>query len=140
MKWRPRTHAMTGFSTEIRVGVPRTPETWRPPADVFECDDAYVIKLAISGLRRDATGRIENAEVVVEGNSILVQGHIEDCCTPRKCSYYQMEIPYGRFECRVEIDAPFDARRIEAEYRDGFLLVTLPKRTPTAPRRIHVGR
>ena len=140
MKWRSSSRSPAGISAAVRVGLSRAPETWRPPTDVFECDDAYVIKLAVSGLRRDAAGEIENAEVVVEGNSVLIRGHVEDCCTPRKCSYYQMEISYGRFECRVDIDAPFNAHGIGAEYRDGFLLVTIPKRARTAPRRIAVGR
>lgn len=140
MPWRSSGRSPGSFSSDVRVGLPQTPEVWRPPTDVFECDEAYVIKVAVSGLRRGPAGEIENAEVIVEGNTVVIRGHVEDCCTPRKCSYYQMEISYGRFECRVEIDAPFDASAIGAEYRDGFLSVTLPKRSPAAPRRIAVDR
>ena len=38
---------------------------WRPPTDVFECDDAYVVRMAISGLRHGPDGNIQNAQVII---------------------------------------------------------------------------
>ncbi len=140
MKWPSSRPANRHPHASIRVADSNAPDAWRPPTDIYECDEAYVVQLALCGLRRNPSGEIENAEVVVEGNALVIRGRVEDLCTSRKCSYHQMEISYGRFECRVEIDAPFSAGGIGAEYRDGFLIVTVPKRAPGAPRRIPVGR
>ena len=112
--------------------------SWCPPTDVFESTDCYVIKCAISGLRCGPDGDIENAQVTVEGQTIVIRGVRQDDCAQEKCAYYQMEIHYGDFECRVEIHAPFDVRGIAAAYRDGFLVVTAPKAPVPGPHRIHV--
>jgi HSP20 family protein len=45
-------------------------------------------------------------------------------------AYYQMEIPFGEFSTEVEIPSPVTIDEVRAEYRDGFLMVTLPKAKP----------
>lgn len=113
---------------------------WRPPTDVYESDDAYVVRMAISGLKRRPDGRIENAEVIVENDVLTVRGSRQDDCPHNKCAFYQMEIHYGYFECRVRIHAPFDRDNVRAEYRDGFLNIFIPKAQKATPgtHRIHV--
>jgi HSP20 family molecular chaperone IbpA len=41
-----------------------------------------------------------------------------------------MEIPFGEFSTEVEIPVPINVEEVQAEYRDGFLLVNLPKAKP----------
>ena len=100
---------------------------WRPPTDVFECDAAYVVRMAISGLRHTPEGNISNAEVTIENDVLSVSGYRREDCPHRKSVFYQMEIHYGYFESRVRIKAPFDRDRICAQYRDGFLEILIPK-------------
>lgn len=115
-----------------RIMVSHPARLWCPPTDVFECDNLFVIKLSVSGLQRTAAGEISNAQVTVEGDTVVIQGHREDESCFKKCGFHQMEIYYGPFECRVQIAAPFDATGIEAHYRDGFLEITVPKATAAA--------
>lgn len=122
---------------KIMVSHPR--RAWCPPMDVYECGDSYVIKAAVSGLRKASSGDIENAQVTVEGSTVVIQGRRTDDSPHPKCSYHQMEIYYGEFECRVEIHEPFDRNAIEAEYHDGFLIVIVPKVADArGPRQIEV--
>ena len=100
---------------------------WRPPTDVFESDDAYVIRVEISGLRQTATGEIENAALLVEGDLIVLRGERSDDCPHTKCNYHQMEIQYGPFEVAVVIPGPFDREAVTTKYRAGFLEVVVPK-------------
>ena len=100
---------------------------WRPPTDVFESDDAYVIRIEISGLRQTANHEIENAQLQVLGELILLRGERSDDCPHTKCNYHQMEIQYGPFEVAVRIPAPFDADAVTTNYRHGFLEVVVPK-------------
>ena len=123
-----------------KIMVFHTMPIWCPPTDVFESDECYVIKCAISGLKRNPAGEIANAQVTVEGDVIVIRGAREDDCCQRKRTYFQMEIHYGEFECRVEIQAPFNDKGICAQYRDGFLIVTVPKAAARAerPKRVNV--
>jgi len=111
---------------------------WRPPTDVFECDQAYVIRAAISGLKKDEKGELQDTEVLVEKDSVVIRGSRSERCPHTKRVFYQMEIHYGPFECRVRISAPFDRDGIRAEYRDGFLEVIVPKAAPPEPGARHI--
>jgi len=113
---------------------------WRPPTDVFECDEVYVIKMAVSGLRHGPDGLVQDAEVIVEDDTLVIRGSRVDHCAHTKRAFFQMELNYGRFERRVRITSPFDRDRIEARYADGFLEVLVPKavRRTGKPRRIQV--
>ena len=114
---------------------------WRPPTDVFESDHAYVIRVEISGLRQTASGEIENAALLVEGDLVILRGERSDDCPHAKCNYHQMEIQYGPFEVAVRISAPFDADAVTTKYRQGFLEIVAPKaQAPQrAPKRAKKG-
>lgn len=105
---------------------------WRPPTDVFESEDRFVIKMEIGGL-----GPAE-AEVVVEKNILTIRGVRADRCCHAKQTVHQMEIRYGAFERRVRIDAPFDREGIACQYAEGFLEVVVPKAAPPEPRKVRL--
>lgn len=119
----------------LGLGMLNTPATplWNPPTDIFECDNHYVILVAVSGLKRGPNGELENAEVLVEQDTVIIRGNRRDDCPLAKHVYYRMEIHYGDFEVRVRVNAPFDRENICAEYRDGFLQVLIPKAERALP-------
>jgi HSP20 family protein len=96
--------------------------SWRPLTDVFETDDALVIRMEIAGMREaDFTISIVNG-------SLIIRGSRPDIAERR--AYHQMEIPFGDFNSEIQIPFPVVVDEIEAVYRDGFLRVTLPKAKP----------
>lgn len=139
---RPATHALHMLAVgrlfdDLSMGADllgaEQPVTWRPPTDVYECDDNYVVRMAVSGLKRRPDGNIRNAAVTVENDLLTIRGHRTDDCPRRKHSFRQMEIHYGYFECRIRICAPFDRDHIHAAYRDGFLTIVIPKAPRSKP-------
>lgn len=92
---------------------------WSPPTDVYETEANYVIKVEIAGMRD------EDFEVSVENNILMISGFRADLNERR--AYHQMEIRFGRFELAVEIPATVDIEKAIAEYKDGFLMIVLPK-------------
>ena len=54
-----------------------------------------------------------------------LKGSVPDVATPR--AYHQMEIHFGKFLTAVGIPGPIDLDHAEAEYKDGFLTVRMPK-------------
>jgi HSP20 family protein len=93
--------------------------TWRPPTDVYETDDAVVVKIEIAGMNPDdiAISYVDR-ELVVRGNRRDVD---------EKLSFHCMEIPYGEFSTEVFLPGAYDEEKIEAKYVYGFLYITLPK-------------
>lgn len=93
--------------------------TWSPPTDVYETEDSCVIKVEVAGMRD------EDFEVAFENNILLIHGSRPDRSERR--AYHQMEIRFGRFEIAIEIPVVVDIEKARAEYKDGFLVIDLPK-------------
>jgi HSP20 family protein len=100
--------------------------TWSPPTDLYETDENCVIKVEVAGMRD------EDFEVTFEDNVLMIRGHRPD--RNEKRAYHQMEIRFGRFEIAVEIPVVVDIEKANAEYKDGFLVIMLPKVTSTQER------
>lgn len=116
---RRPTSETTIFSRHWTVTTYRD-QSWRPPTDVYETGDAYVVKVEIAGMRED------DFRVTYMDGVLRVEGTRQD--TDAKLGYHQMEIAYGDFRTEVELRVPVDSNNIEAIYLNGFLVVTLPKR------------
>jgi HSP20 family protein len=93
--------------------------TWSPPTDVYETEEHCVIRVEVPGMRD------EDFEVAFEDNLLMIRGHRPD--HNEKRAYHQMEIRFGRFEIAVEIPVVIDIEKAIAEYKDGFLVILLPK-------------
>jgi HSP20 family protein len=98
------------------------PHVWRPPTDVYETEDKYVVIVEIAGMNE------EDFSVTLDQNILTINGLRPD--TLERKSFQQMEIYFGEFVTEVEFPSPVDANRCIAEYEQGFLWVSLPKSTP----------
>ena len=96
--------------------------TWSPPTDVYETEKNCVIKLEIAGMKD------EDFEVAFENNILMISGNRPDLNERR--AYHQMEIRFGKFEIAVEIPVKVDMENATAEYKDGFLVIVLPRSDP----------
>jgi len=92
---------------------------WSPPTDMYETEAGFVVRVEIAGMRE------EDFDVAVENNVLLISGNRPDLNERR--AYHQMEIRFGKFEIAVEIPIPVEIEGSAAEYKDGFLLIHLPK-------------
>ena len=95
---------------------------WRPPADVFEIEDAFVVRVEVAGMRED------DISIHIEGRLLVVRGVRLD--TMERRAYHQMEIPFGEFILEVELTAAIITDEVEAGYKDGFLRIYRPKARP----------
>ena len=98
------------------------PCIWRPPTDVYETEDAFIVRVEIAGMRA------EDFCLSLEERSLCVQGTRQDA--PERRAYHQMEILFGEFSTEIELPCPVNPDLVEAIYQDGFLRITLPKARP----------
>jgi len=96
--------------------------TWTPPTDIYETEENFLVRVEIAGMRD------EDFEVAVESNLLLISGFRPDINERR--AYHQMEIRFGKFEIAVEIPVVVQIEQALAEYKDGFLMIQLPKVNP----------
>ncbi|HEY0843933.1 MAG TPA: Hsp20/alpha crystallin family protein [Noviherbaspirillum sp.] len=94
---------------------------WEPPADVYETADDLTILIALPGVAPD------RLDILVDGGMLIVIGERPP---PRagRAKIHRLEIPYGRFERRIDLPpGHYEVR--ERELRDGCLLLNLGKLT-----------
>ncbi len=93
--------------------------SWSPPTDVYETEDAYVVRVEVAGMSRS------DFSINIDKDHLVISGIRSE--TLERRAYHQMEIRFGEFSTAVEVPPDADIAKTEAEYSDGFLTVTLPK-------------
>jgi len=91
-----------------------------PPVDVVETEEGFVVRAEIAGVKP------EEMEVTYEGGMLVIRGRRE-IEAPPGARFHQVEICNGRFERRIQIPGEVDVDGIRARYREGFLVVELPR-------------
>lgn len=94
---------------------------WHPPADLYEADDCYYVKVELGGMMR------EDIQVTVEDGVLAFRGRRSDTSSVNKIRYRQAEIKYGLFEVCLRLPDDVDINCIRAAYCNGFLEAALPK-------------
>lgn len=92
-----------------------------PLVDMEEKDNAYVVQVDMPGLDKD------KIDITVPGEILTIQGQRETINQEQTGSYYTQERSYGSFSRSLRLPGPVDEANIKAEYKNGVLLITLPK-------------
>jgi HSP20 family protein len=101
------------------VGWQVTSSVWSPPTDVYETDADFVVRVEVAGIREtDLDVSFENGILTIDG--------VRPDITERR-AYHQMEIHFGKFSTAIGVPGPIDLDNSVAEYKDGFLIVRMPK-------------
>jgi HSP20 family protein len=105
------------------VGWQVTSSVWSPPTDVYETETEYVVRAELAGIEET------ELEITFENGILVISGTRAD--VPERRAYHQMEIHFGKFSTAISVPGPIDLDGSTAEYKDGFLMVRMPKTKPT---------
>jgi HSP20 family protein len=95
--------------------------SWMPLADVVETPEAYLVEVELPGLGRD------DVVVQAQGEELLVRGERRPDACGRPEAFHRLERRYGPFARGFRFSAEVDPDRIEAQFEDGLLRLTVPK-------------
>ena len=100
----------------------------KPPAvDVVDKDKAYEITAELPGMDES------NIDVKVADGTLTIKGEKRDEKEEKKKDYYLSERRFGSFQRSFGVPDGVDVDKIEANFKNGVLTVTLPK-TPEAQK------
>jgi len=105
---------------------------WVPHTDIYENESSFVIRLEIAGVHRD------DIHIDVSDRTLVVSGRRPDSCRTERRHFRQMEIHYGFFERRLVLPRNVEGRQVKANYRNGFLIIELPKVAKSNPTPLRV--
>jgi HSP20 family protein len=105
---------------------------WQPPVDIEETRDAYVVRAELPGLRQ------EDIKILVEDNRLVLRGEKRREAEESGTNYHRVERVYGQFERSFTLTHQVRIEKIEAVYKDGVLIVRIPKAEEAKAREIQV--
>jgi HSP20 family protein len=95
--------------------------SWQPSADLLETQDSFLVVIELPGVSKD------QIEATVQHGILRISGCRMKELPENIEHVHQMEIPYGTFSRSIRLPQNVHVDRIEAEYEDGYLTVTIPK-------------
>ena len=107
--------------------------SWAPAVDIFEQGGDIVLKAELPGV--DA----KDVDIRVENNILTLRGERKLDNEVKRESYHRVERSYGSFSRSFTLPTVVDTDKIKADYRDGVLRVTLPKREEAKPKQITIS-
>ncbi len=107
--------------------------TWAPPVDIFENGDNLVLKAELPGINPD------DVEVRVEDNTLYLKGERKFEKEVKEQSYHRVERSYGTFTRTFSLPNSVDSDKVGAEYKDGVLTLTMPKKEEAKPKTIKIN-
>ncbi len=102
---------------------------WIPAADVYEDEREYLLALDLPGIKRDGLDvSLDEGRLVIRGERAAAQ----------ELHTRRAERPQGRFVRTFSLPDAVDRARIAADYKDGVLLLPLPKRSERPGRGLKI--
>ena len=132
--WEPNDVFRSFASVFPGVFDSRAAEAARSPrADVFDDGGNFVVSVELPGVSR------EDLDIDVKDNRLTVRGEKKLENETGKEGYLRVERSYGLFERNFFLDESIDSENIRAEYRDGVLRLTLPRKQDEPSKKIEVN-
>ncbi len=107
--------------------------SWAPEVDIYETENELVLKADLPEIRdEDLDVRIENSMLTIRGERKFENEVKEE-------NYLRIERSYGSFSRTFGLPNTVNTEAIKAEYKNGVLTVSLPKRAESKPKQVKVN-
>lgn len=100
--------------------------------DVYETDQELVAQVAVPGVDPD------DIEITLTGDMLTIRGEIAEEKEEKNRQYLWREMARGEFVRSVSLPAGLETDKAEAEFKNGLLTLTIPKREEAKAKRIRV--
>jgi HSP20 family protein len=105
---------------------------WAPAVDVEETDKEYVVKADLPDIRKD------DLKIRIDDGVLSLEGERRQEKEQQGVRFHRVERSYGKFMRRLELPMEIDQQKVSAEFKDGVVIVHLPKTHEARPKTIDV--
>jgi len=112
---------------------PRTSRPWSPAVDILETEDALVLRADLPDVKA------EDIDVRVENNTLTLNGRRNFDKEENVKGWHRIERSYGEFVRSFEVPSTVDTEKVAADYKNGVLTISLPKKEAAKPRQVKVA-
>lgn len=105
---------------------------WSPAVDIYETDHELVLKADVPDVDpKDVAIQLENGTLTLKG-----ERKFENEKSGK--GFHRVERSYGSFVRAFSLPETIDPEQVKADYKNGVLTITLPKKEIAKPRTINV--
>ena len=140
-RWEPQ-RGLTTLQDQInrlfsdsfdRTGEEGSLTAWAPAVDIYETEHELVVKADLPDV--DPKG----LDIRVENNILTIRGERKFEKQVNEDKYLRVERSYGSFARSFTLANTVNAEAIKADYQNGVLTLTIPKREEAKPKQIKVN-
>jgi HSP20 family protein len=100
-------------------------DAWAPKVDFSETKDGFMVKAEIPGVeQKDVSVSLENQMLTIKGEKHKEKEEKDE-------KHHRVERSWGAFLRTIALPAGVDTEKVNATFKDGVLMIKLPK-TPEA--------
>jgi HSP20 family protein len=107
--------------------------TWAPAVDIYEGEHELVVKADLPDVKP------EDLDIRVENNILTIRGERKFEKKVDEKNYLRVERAYGSFARSFSLANTVNTEAIKADYKDGVLTLSIPKREEAKPKQIKVN-
>lgn len=120
------TEFLSNFNTGITL----------PAVNIKETNEDYVLELAIPGMKKS------DFSIDVDNKILSIASEVKHENEQKEDNYTRREFGYSSFKRTFTLPDSVESDKVKATYKDGILMVTLPKREEAKqkpPKRIEIS-
>jgi HSP20 family protein len=103
-----------------------------PKVDVKDYDDKITIEAEIPGLAKD------DVSVDLESQVLMISGGKREMKNDEGARYIRKELKRSSFKRSFKLGDNLNVKKIQADFDNGLLLVTVPKREKDEPKKVKI--
>ncbi|MEO5924384.1 MAG: Hsp20/alpha crystallin family protein [Bryobacteraceae bacterium] len=111
---------------------PSANRPWVPAVDIRETENELIVKADIPDMK------FEDIDVRLENGTLTLRGERKFDEQKKEGGWHRVERSYGSFERVFSLPDTVNPEGVQADYKNGALTVTLPKKEIAKPRQIKV--
>jgi HSP20 family protein len=116
-----------------RQGEESSLTSWAPAVDIFETEHELVVKADLPEIDP------KELDIRVENNILTIRGERKFESKVSQDKYLRVERAYGSFARSFSLANTVNSEAIKADYQNGVLTLTVPKREEAKPKQIKVN-
>ncbi len=106
--------------------------TWTPSVDIHENESELVLSAEVPGIED------KDIEIEIENNTLSINGERKIEKETKEENYHRIERSYGSFSRSFTLPTNVNQDNIKAEYDNGVLRISLPKKPELKPKKVKV--
>ena len=121
------------FLSHSNIDYNDSDKVWSPRVDVFETEEEFLDSAELTGVRK------EDVKVTIQDNVLSLIGKKRKENEEKDENIYRREPIYGDFKRSIPLPGEVKANKIQANFKDGVLKITLPKTEEAKIKEIQIS-